>query len=476
MNRDHSILFDALAVDLAHELPSGQVPTPEQALLCLRDHGRLALLHSAGGEPCRFSLLGFDPVVSFDGAPDVDSPQPTTFEELESQLQRLRTISEPPGPFQGGFLGAISYDFGAANLDLALPKNLAPDPFGQPQLVGGLFTDFVVWDHREKTCHLVINRARDDCKARRVRLMEALSQEGVGARRFDVSGEFSRAVSPSEHVRRVEAVRAAIRRGDLYQANLAHRIHGQVEGEAVDVYAALVEANHAPYMGFVGWPGGALMSASPELLLELEHNGHGELVATTRPIKGTIRRGVNHGEDLALVAELMGSAKDRAELAMIVDLERNDLGRVARVGSVEVGEFPRLETFASVHHLVADVRATLKDDVNAFELLASIFPGGSITGAPKLASMELIATLEGEQRGFFCGSLGFVDTRGEACFNILIRTLLWSEAVAGEVPVAAVSLRVGGGITWASEARDEDQETLHKAKSLLAALGVTGPG
>jgi para-aminobenzoate synthetase component 1 len=129
-----------------------------------------------------------------------------------------------------------------------------------------------------------------------------------------------------------------------------------------------------------------------------------------------------------------------------------------------------------VHHLVADVRATLKDDVNAFELLASIFPGGSITGAPKLASMELIATLEGEQRGFFCGSLGFVDTRGEACFNILIRTLLWSETVAGEVPVAAVSLRVGGGITWASEARDEDQETLHKAKSLLAALGVTGLG
>lgn len=152
---------------------------------------------------------------------------------------------------------------------------------------------------------------------------------------------------------------------------------------------------------------------------------------------------------------------------MIVDLERNDLGRVARAGGVRVEAFPRLETFASVHHLVADVVADVELGRDAFDLLAALFPGGSITGAPKLASMAAIAELEGEGRGFFTGSAGFVDTRGRAAFNVLIRTLVGRDEGGGR---CVFSFHVGGGITWSSRAADEDRETLAKGAALARAL------
>jgi anthranilate/para-aminobenzoate synthase component I len=152
---------------------------------------------------------------------------------------------------------------------------------------------------------------------------------------------------------------------------------------------------------------------------------------------------------------------------MIVDLERNDLGRCARPGAVRVESFPRLETYATVHHLVADVAAEVRPGIDAFDLLAALFPGGSISGAPKLASLAAIAELEGDGRGFFTGSLGFVDTRGHAAWNILIRTLVWRPGTSGP---GEVSLSVGGGITWPSDAAAEERETLDKAAGILAAL------
>ena len=198
----------------------------------------------------------------------------------------------------------------------------------------------------------------------------------------------------------------------------------------------------------------------------------GKSVARTRPIKGTAPRGADPFEDRRRKQELLASEKDRAELAMIVDLVRNDLGRVARTGGVRVDGFPSLETYASVHHLVADVSAELAAGQDAGDALAAIFPGGSITGAPKLASMRTITDLEGEGRGFFTGSLGFLDLRGHGCWNILIRTLVW-QPLEGEGD-GEVSFHVGGGITWSSEARSEELETRLKGAALAAALA--GPG
>jgi para-aminobenzoate synthetase component 1 len=476
-NSSKPTAFEPHIVDLKEEFSGARTLAPASVLGMLRKHDRLVLLHSAGGKPRRFSLLGFDPVVALDDCPG-DALEIATFEQLRVATE-VQCTGFVPGPFAGGFLGALSYDFGAANLDLELPADLAPESLGQPKIIGGVFTDFVVWDHEAESISLVVNRSRTDFETRLRTVLKELDRSALPApsasSTFQAEPVFFRDTAAVVHEQRVEATRQAIRRGDLYQANLAHWIRGRVTGDAVDVYRALAEENEAPYMGFASWPGGALLSASPELLLELVRDSSGDLVATTRPIKGTAPRGATPAEDKARADQLLASAKDRAELAMIVDLERNDFGRVARAGGVTVGEFPRLETFAAVHHLVADVSAILKPGENAYSLLASVFPGGSITGAPKLASMELIAELEGRERGFFCGGLGFVDSRGSACFNILIRTILWrddaGDADQGDQP-ANIAMAVGGGITWASDPRLEDEETLHKAASLLSALGV----
>ncbi|MHC4893796.1 MAG: anthranilate synthase component I family protein [Planctomycetota bacterium] len=258
----------------------------------------------------------------------------------------------------------------------------------------------------------------------------------------------------------------------VYQANLAHRMTIAVEGDPLALYLALRRTNAAPYAGYLEHAdpvGGrhALLSSSPELMVELTDGR-----ARTRPIKGTSERHDDPDLDARSRAELLASRKDRAELAMIVDLARNDLGRLAVRGGVDVGPFPELESYAAVHHLVADVCAELRPEVDAVDCLAATFPAASISGAPKLAAMEWIAALEGEGRSFFTGSLGFIDTVGRACFNVLIRTLEWREE-RGSRP--EVWLTVGGGITWDSVAAAEDRETLHKARAMLRALGVEEP-
>jgi para-aminobenzoate synthetase component 1 len=436
--------------------------------------GRVAL-DSAGGRPRRFSLLAFDPVATGDLAFDrAEASVPG----LRSFVAELETRDQPvPGPFAGGFLGALSYDLGVpGETSVSLPS----DPWDSPRVLGGLFVDFLVVDHEQDRAWLVLGDEPGDDRPplaeRRAQLLEQL------ARPTDVQephpvGPLVRHTPPAEHRRRIEVARASIAVGDYYQANLAHRFTRRVSGTAEALYRRLRLTNPAPYMAFVedgsGW---ALCSASPELLLETDG-----VTARTRPIKGTARRpdGADIVADERAARRLLASEKDRAELAMIVDLERNDLGRVARAGSVRVEAFPRLESYATVHHLVADVSCKLRDDVDAVDALCALFPGGSITGAPKLASMRAIAALEGEGRGFFTGSAGFLDTRGHAAFNILIRTLVWRDAdKPGE---GDVSFHVGGGITWSSSASAEDQETLDKGAALAAALDnkeaalATGP-
>ncbi len=442
-------------------------PAPAEALLRLGGRAGTVLLHSGGGSPARWSVLGFDPALDLttDREAGPDAPPARTMAAalaaIEAALARLAPAPAAPipGPFHGGFLGALAYDLGVRGARLDLPTDLPPEPFDQPLLVGGIYTDFVVWDHDADRAWLVT------ASAQRAESAAAELACPSSAPPVHLVRPFERATSPAEHRAHVDAVRASIHAGDLYQANLSHRLTGELSGTPEAAYRQLAAANPVPYGGFARFPGGALLSASMELLVEVDERGSEPRLASTRPIKGTVRRGTDAAEDERLAAGLMASAKDRAELAMIVDLERNDLGRVARTGGVRVDAFPRLESYASVHHLVADVVAELALDVTTPDVLAALFPGGSITGAPKLASMERIAELEDTARGFFTGSLGFVDHRGAACFNILIRSPLWrdgDEAGGGEL-----SLSVGGGITWASEPAAEDDETLHKAASLL---------
>lgn len=454
--------------------PLHALPDTGELLARLASHAGLVALDSAGGAPRDWSLVAFDPL-----------PLST----LPAQLAGLRAFAsvltrrggdEIPGPFHGGFLGALSFDLGAAG---ERPHGARRDPWGTPLVIGGLYVDCVVRDEHTGAGWLVLGDqpgdAREELAARRARVERELATPtadgGVTPR-----GPLVRHTSGAEHRARIEALRERIAAGDLYQANLAHRFTRALTARPLDLYRRLRAVNPAPYMAFVSWdpatqagargtPRGALLSASPELLLEFDG-----VRARTRPIKGTAPRGATPDEDRARAEALLASAKDRAELAMIVDLERNDLGRCARAGGVHVERFPGLETYASVHHLAADVCADIAPGKDAFDLLAALFPGGSISGAPKLASLAAIAALEGDGRGFFSGSAGFVDTRGHAAWNILIRTLVWRPEPGAGADAGEVSFHVGGGITWASEAAVEDAETL--AKGLALARALAGPG
>jgi len=256
----------------------------------------------------------------------------------------------------------------------------------------------------------------------------------------------------------VGEVRARIAAGEIYQMNLAQRVTGTLAEPPRQLYRRLRALNPAPMGAYLEAGDGAVLSSSPERFLSVE----GDRIRTF-PIKGTRPRGPTPAEDAALQRELRASEKERAELLMIVDLLRNDLGRVCRFGSVEVRRLHDLESFATVHHLVGEVEGALRPGVGAAELLRAVFPGGSITGAPKIRAMQVIAGIEPVRRGIFSGALGYWSACGRVDLSIAIRTIVCHGAEA--------SFHVGAGIVWDSDPNLEYEETLAKGRALLAALG-----
>ena len=259
----------------------------------------------------------------------------------------------------------------------------------------------------------------------------------------------------------VSAAKEYIAAGDIYQVNIAQRFSGPGIGrdEAVALYRRLRVLSPVPRGAFVSLNGRQLLSASPETFIDVRDGK-----VTTRPIKGTRPRCTGAVEDARSIAELQGSAKERSELVMITDLERNDLGRVCEFGSVEVSDLIELESFEHVHHLVSTVRGDLLPEKDALDVLAECSPGGSITGAPKRRAMEIIEELEPCQRGAYTGSIGYLGADGSASFNIAIRTIV---ATADEM-----SFHVGSGIVADSDPVAEYEETLHKGKGMALALGL----
>jgi anthranilate synthase component 1 len=258
----------------------------------------------------------------------------------------------------------------------------------------------------------------------------------------------------------VEAVLEAIRRGDVYQANLSRGWRAKLPAgiTAADLYRRLRAANPAPFAASARLPGFTLLSSSPERLLRVRGRQ-----ASTRPIAGTRPRGTSRDSDLSLRAELGLDEKERAEHVMLVDLERNDLGRICRGGTVQVDEFATIESYATVHHIVSNVSGELRDDVTPGQAIAAVFPGGTITGCPKVRCMALLAELEGAPRDAYTGSIGYLGRDGALDLNILIRTIV----VAGD----GIAFRTGAGIVADSRPEFELAETRAKARGLLRALG-----
>jgi para-aminobenzoate synthetase component 1 len=266
------------------------------------------------------------------------------------------------------------------------------------------------------------------------------------------------------YVDAVARVREYIFSGDIFQANLSQRFEAPLTADPWTFYRALRAMNPAPFGAFFDLPGAAVLSTSPERFLRVSASGQVE----TRPIKGTRARGFGPEHDAALGQALTESAKDRAENLMIVDLMRNDLSRVCAPGSVRASELFALERYATVHHLVSTVVGQLETGYDAFDLLRAAFPGGSITGAPKLRAMEIIAELEPSRRGVYCGSLGYWSTTGEMDTSIAIRTAV--------VRNGRIYFSAGGGIVADSDPEQEYRETLDKIRATIDALAAERRG
>ncbi|MEO8634383.1 MAG: aminodeoxychorismate synthase component I [Gemmatimonadales bacterium] len=393
-------------------------------------------------------------------------------------------------PFQGGLAGFLGYDYGAVIERLPTPRF---DDLNLPDAVLGLYDWVIAWDHHLGRAWLISTGLPATGAERRSRAVERLAwvkrlltgpSAGASGRRMpshplgaaapsypvtttEQSGEIALRSSFTErgYLDAVARVRDYIIAGDIFQANLSQRFEAPLEEDPWRLYRRLRAVNPAPFAAYLEFDGIAVASASPERFLLLEPTGQVE----TRPIKGTRPRGLSPEHDAALSRALQESEKDRAENLMIVDLLRNDLSRNCAPGTVRVPELFALEGYRTVHHLVSTVTGTLAPGRDATDLLATTFPGGSITGAPKVRAMEIIAELEPSRRGIYCGSIGYLSVTGAMDTSIVIRTFV---CLGGRVWFSA-----GGGIVADSDPEQEYQETLDKARALIGAMAgaVTTP-
>ncbi|MFV0577025.1 MAG: aminodeoxychorismate synthase component I, partial [Vibrio sp.] len=280
---------------------------------------------------------------------------------------------------------------------------------------------------------------------------------------FVLMSDWQSNMSKATYIEKFNKIQEYLRSGDCYQINLTQRFKAQYQGSEWMAYLTLEDANHAPFSAFIRTDETALLSISPERLLELKPDPDSKQnIIETKPIKGTRPRSKDPIEDAELANELKNAEKDQAENLMIVDLLRNDVGRVAQAGTVSVPELFAIESFPAVHHLVSTIRAILKPEYSACDLLRACFPGGSITGAPKVRAMEIIEELEPNRRNAYCGSIGYISRCGRMDTNITIRTLV---AYKNHLHAWA-----GGGIVADSEAEAEYQETLDKLSKILPIL------
>ena len=415
----------------------------------LLDSGRPA------AERGRYDVLSAWPLATLTVSPDESGSD--FLQRLRKNLTQLGKADLPTGcelPFAGGLIGYLSYDFGR---HLEQMPHLAVDDLDLPDARFGLYAWALISDHQARTSQLVFHPALAETERQRLITLFGRPVADSTAT-FKLNGPMAPDLTGEAYRQAIVRIQDYIQAGDCYQVNFAQRFRASCVGDPWVAYCALREACPTPFSGFQSLPDdGAVLSLSPERFVHVS-----ERRVETRPIKGTRPRGLTPEEDAANAAELLASPTDRAENLMIVDLLRNDLGRNCRIGSVKVPELFSLESYPNVHHLVSSVTGVLADDKDALDLIAGSFPGGSITGAPKIRAMQIIDELEPTRRGLYCGSLVYLDVRGEMDSSIAIRSLL--------VKDGQVCCWGGGGIVADSEWQAEYQESLTKVRVLLQTL------
>lgn len=388
------------------------------------------------------------------------------FDALGTALQsrRLHVEALPQGlpPFICGGIGYLAYELGRFVEKL---PGTAVDDLGLPELAFCFFDRVITCDHTtgEKTLIVAVPAGEGP----EPRIAESLALIEPGASGGATGGpqqakpgtplEFDSGFTREEYVEAVRKVKEYILAGDIYQANLSQRFSAPLVEPSWQLYRRLRRLNSAPFSAYLNFGHFAVASSSPERFLKVTGSR-----VKTRPIKGTRPRSADPAEDVRLADELLSSKKDRAELSMIVDLERNDLGRVCEYGSVEVEEHAVLESYATVHHLVSTVVGNLHEGRDMIDLLSATFPGGSITGAPKIRAMEIIDELEPTERSVYTGGIGYLGLDGNHDMNVAIRTMIISGG--------RVYFQVGGGIVADSEPEAEYRETLDKGKAMFESI------
>jgi len=414
------------------------------------------------GENGRFDIVAADPFITLQTQDqttaiqhrNADSSQSAKdpFLLLQQVLQQYAQASTHL-PFCGGAIGYFGYDLGRRIENL---PSLAVDSEQIPEMAVGIYDWAVINDHQQQRCWLVSHALDPHTQKSWSELLNRLqTTQKADHSKFNVFGELRCNMDQQAYQTAFQKIKNYITEGDCYQVNLAKRYEIEADGDPWAAYQQLRQQNAAPFSAFITTPDATILSSSPERLLRVKNKQ-----VETKPIKGTRPRDLNDPQrDKLLARQLQNSLKDRAENVMIVDLLRNDLGKVCKPGSISVPTPFALESFATVHHLVSTITGVLAEDQDAVSLLRACFPGGSITGAPKLRAMEIIEELEPQRRGVYCGSIAYIGFDGNMDSNITIRTLVFSDK--------RLRFWAGGGIVADSELNSEYQEVADKAAAML---------
>ncbi|HBG63012.1 MAG TPA: aminodeoxychorismate synthase component I [Candidatus Omnitrophica bacterium] len=429
----------------------------------IKDKQNVFFLDSSLRRPAlgRYSFLGFDPFYILKAKGQKDS-----LNQLRELLKRYKLVN-PKFPFLGGAVGYLAYDFG---LSLENIEERAKDDLGIPDVFFGFYDTIIALDHWQRKLTIFSTgfpersglAAKKRAKERLRQVVGLLPQGRKHIGKMIPIGR-PQGTAPTANFTKegyFEAVNKAkdyIRKGDIYQVNLSQRFSAETALNSFDLYQKLRRASPSDFSAYLDCGDFQIISSSPERFL----NFYGKKVST-RPMKGTRPRGINPQADARHKRDLLQSPKDKAELLMIVDLMRNDLGRVCKYGSIRVSSMRELEAYSTVYQTTASIEGVLHPDKDRIDLLKACFPGGSITGCPKIRSMEIIEELEPTKRAIYTGSLGYFGFNNTMNLNILIRTILKKNG--------KIYFQTGGGIVADSRAENEYQETLTKAQGIFSAL------
>lgn len=410
----------------------------------------------------RYSFIGLNPFTTFkyeNGSCFINGKkigEADPFEEIKKLLGMYKIKNDTSFPYIAGAMGYFSYDL--ARIIEKLPVS-ALDDVKIPDCYFYFYDNAIIFDNLKGNTFItalgILKNPKNSIKELKEKILK-----GNQVKYKEVEGSSTKFISNFEknkYKKTVEKVRNYIREGDIYITNLTQRFKCKVTKKPYEIYRDLRHINPAPFAAFMNVEDFSIISSSPERFLKIENN-----IVQTRPIKGTRPRGKNKEEDIRNRQELADSGKDHSELLMIVDLERNDLSKVCRPNSVKVKNLFTIEEYSTVFHLVSTITGKLKQNNTSIDCLKACFPGGSITGAPKVRAMEIIEELEPTRRGIYTGSIGYLGFDGNIDLNIVIRTILIKNGMA--------YFGVGGGITWESDKTSEYDETLDKALALMKVL------